>query len=676
MTASTFNLIIGAKVKGQEQIQRLGQSMQGLQGKVAGLKSAVSGLGGAFAALGVGLSAGAFAASIKGAIDQADAMGKLATRTGIAANQLQAFVNAGKLADVSQSDLTAGLRKFARTQVEAADGVKTYADAYGKLGVSVKNEDGTLKASDKLLGEIANKFADLPNGPEKAAVAMDIFGKSGVQMITLLNGGSEALQSFSYELSENFAQNAEYFNDEITKMQMGFDKVTTELTDRLLPALLSAFDVFGKIFSTEADWESFFNLVVGGFQSIAVAALGTARFMEETVRYYYAFFKAVDAMRRLDFKSLDENSAQYRAGLQDRFNRNMQQFQQLMGPGFQAPTDYGGGNKDNSFTPFSGGGGGTAGSSKSAASKEKAEIERLERQILQAQERQLEAAARALTLDRDQIRQLQQRLTGLGLERSILLQTDGIEKIKLESQKRQNEIYAAHSDQMREGVSIEQSLLAAKALQLELGNEQITTQQQLAAAIAEAERNSKSFDKSFRAGLEQMGDLATNLGQRLSSAVGEFSDAFSDFLITGKQSFQEFAAALLSDLSRIFMRFAMVNAIKAVIGSAAGNVFESGKLVPYAKGGIVNRPTLFPMANGMGLMGEAGPEAVLPLKRHANGRLGVESSGGSGAVVVNVDARGTAVEGDSSRSRQLGEAIGLKVREELIKQKRPGGLLS
>ena len=61
-----------------------------------------------------------------------------------------------------------------------------------------------------------------------------------------------------------------------------------------------------------------------------------------------------------------------------------------------------------------------------------------------------------------------------------------------------------------------------------------------------------------------------------------------------------------------------------VVPSAMGNVFAKNKIVPYAMGGIVNKPTLFPMANGMGLMGEAGPEAIMPLKRGANGKLGVQ----------------------------------------------------
>ena len=76
-------------------------------------------------------------------------------------------------------------------------------------------------------------------------------------------------------------------------------------------------------------------------------------------------------------------------------------------------------------------------------------------------------------------------------------------------------------------------------------------------------------------------------------------------------------------------------------------------------------------------MGEAGPEAIMPLRRGPNGRLGVESSGGGTTNVnVNVDASGSSVQGDSSQASQLGKAIGAAVQSEILKQKRPGGLLA
>jgi TP901 family phage tail tape measure protein len=112
--------------------------------------------------------------------------------------------------------------------------------------------------------------------------------------------------------------------------------------------------------------------------------------------------------------------------------------------------------------------------------------------------------------------------------------------------------------------------------------------------------------------------------------------------------------------------------------SANGNAFGANGIIPFAKGGIVNSPTLFPFAKGVGLMGEAGPEAILPLSRGPGGKLGVMASGGGGDVnvVVNVDAKGSSVEGNEQGANQLGRVISAAVQSELIKQQRPGGILA
>ena len=109
--------------------------------------------------------------------------------------------------------------------------------------------------------------------------------------------------------------------------------------------------------------------------------------------------------------------------------------------------------------------------------------------------------------------------------------------------------------------------------------------------------------------------------------------------------------------------------VENIFPSAKGNVFAQNGIVPYAKGGYIGRPT-------MALMGEQGPEAVLPLRRGRGGRLGVETSGAAANVTVNVDASGSQVQGQGGNAKQLGQAIGAAVQAELIKQKRPGGLLS
>ena len=69
--------------------------------------------------------------------------------------------------------------------------------------------------------------------------------------------------------------------------------------------------------------------------------------------------------------------------------------------------------------------------------------------------------------------------------------------------------------------------------------------------------------------------------------------------------------------------------------SANGNAFGVGGVKMFAKGGVVDSPTAFKYSGGLGVMGEAGPEAILPLKRNSQGKLGVEVSGNSQSVVVN-----------------------------------------
>jgi len=176
-------------------------------------------------------------------------------------------------------------------------------------------------------------------------------------------------------------------------------------------------------------------------------------------------------------------------------------------------------------------------------------------------------------------------------------------------------------------------------------------------------------------------DIAKQAEQAFVNAFTAMEDALVNFVKTGKLNFKDLANSIISDLTRMLIRYAVVQPLffglfPKLKPSAKGNVFAGNKIVPYRNGGIVTRPTVFPMADGMGLMGEAGPEAVMPLKRGAGGRLGVEASGGVGNIVVNVDASGSSVEGDGARGEEFGRALAAAIQSELINQKRPGGLLT
>ena len=132
---------------------------------------------------------------------------------------------------------------------------------------------------------------------------------------------------------------------------------------------------------------------------------------------------------------------------------------------------------------------------------------------------------------------------------------------------------------------------------------------------------------------------------------------------------------ILKSLGSFFSGFSLFGGGGAgtmAIGTIAANgqVFKNGNVIPFAKGGIVNKPTIFPMANGgTGLMGEAGAEAVMPLRRMSNGKLGVEASDSNNAVQVNIyNQSGAAVE---TRKRDNGSLdVIIKQVNEALKNER------
>jgi phage-related minor tail protein len=102
---------------------------------------------------------------------------------------------------------------------------------------------------------------------------------------------------------------------------------------------------------------------------------------------------------------------------------------------------------------------------------------------------------------------------------------------------------------------------------------------------------------------------------------------------------------------------ALASGINGLLGGlmpfANGGSFSQGRVMPFAKGGVVSAPTPFAMRGGQGLMGEAGPEAIMPLARGADGRLGVQAQGGGRAVTVVMNITTPDVQGFQRSQTQI-----------------------
>ena len=289
-----------------------------------------------------------------------------------------------------------------------------------------------------------------------------------------------------------------------------------------------------------------------------------------------------------------------------------------------------------------------------------------------------------------------------------------MKKIQLEYAERRRAVEAAAAQELTRALSVEEQaniqrkrsvdiqklqVEESKALKdayKELGDAayEAALKQQTWGSAAEAANSAMAgFRDGISSYLESIGTLGTGISSLTQGAFKGLEDAIVSLTTTGSFSFRQFALSVVEEMTRMVTRLLIIapilQAIQSLLpGGGIGANFPSGagllskgKLFPggvFANGGIVDSPTLFKFANGgagrLGLMGEAGPEAIMPLRRGPDGKLGVAGGGGTN-ITVNVDAKGTSVQGDENRGGQLARVVAQAVQAELIKQKRPGGIL-
>jgi hypothetical protein len=686
-------LRIKADVQGENNIRRLGNSMQGLQGRAKNaalgfksLKGAVAGFGAVIAGSAI---VGGLGAMIKKSVDLGDALGKLSTRSGVAQDALIGMRNAAALSDVSNESLAKSLAKLNVNLVEAVEGNATLQSAFKRLGVDIKGADGQVISTEQAMKRLADRFADMPDGVQKTAAAVAVFGRSGADLIPLLNGGAEAMDKFTYKVSNDFSARSELFNDTITILGFKTQGFGLELTDALLPALQSILEVFGDLFSTDQDWTALFEVIKFGLRSVATVLFATIKLVDVFVKTIVYSFDAIGKALQGDFQGAGRALSQgFGAGL-EQAKRDFQQIGKLFtdaAPGTGSGRRTGRGlGFDTSVLDRA-----ATAASKAAASDAKRRQTLTQKAIdLQKQLRRSVEDTRdafdvlgasptqQLALARDtalleskrnlddltkSVVDLSNEVTQAGgkfdfkpfvdllnqLGRADAELAKGAFQQGLKDLLPSLEEYDAKIAEVTRGktelTEVEKLNAQVNLLQLDILDEHVDLLRQRAAALDEAtkkqEENNNSFGKqfsqSFEDGIKSMGDLAGNLGSSFASAFEGMANQLTEFVTTGKANFRDFAASVLKDISRMIIRYAIFNAVKGIVNAfnpeaaaaelveaANGRVFAQNGIQPFARGGIVDRPTLFPFAKGTGLMGEAGPEAIMPLRRGRDGKLGV-----------------------------------------------------
>jgi hypothetical protein len=245
-----------------------------VDGAMAKITKAANLAKGALGALGVGLSAVGISNFVKGVANAADEVGKLAQRTGVAAGDLQRLKFAAEMSGIGVGSLTTALQVMSRNLNNASEDSGEAAKGFQALGISVKNADGELKSSTQIMAEVAGRFARMQDGAQKTALAMQLFGKSGAELIPMLNEGQAGLEKMYKEaerlgivMSDDLIKASTAFNDNLSILQ---NEIKGLMVTAIAPFIQRLAEITTRFVEARQAGLGFFQSIARGFTQTTI----------------------------------------------------------------------------------------------------------------------------------------------------------------------------------------------------------------------------------------------------------------------------------------------------------------------------------------------------------------------------------------------------------------------
>lgn len=632
---------IAAQVVGAEQIKGLSRDVTALRVSASGVETAFKSAGNIVKGFAAAFSVQALMSFSKSIIDMADGLKEASKNTGVAVGDLSKLKATAESAGVGFDSLQSALKKLNVNISDAAGGSKPMLKAFEAIGISAKGLKD-LKA-DEALGKMADAFSMTEDGANKVRIATTLLGRSGSELIAFLNEGSDGLKKFGAELSDQFVEDADKFNDSLKILQNTTQTFGASLVGLVIQPLSLAF-VF---------WAN----KIDGF--------GVS--FQKFIRHFK------DLKNVFDFKDASKNAMSLAA--EDRkAEEEFQKRQQGRYTSFFKPADD---LKVKIKSPGIG-----SDDARKESEKRQKEIEKEEK----------------------------------ALKSYVATKKEAIDLLALESEKiKYTEYeYAVLVETRKHGAQVEKE-------SLQYTDARLTAYQKEAAELlnmrlhfmALQEEQEKSYGAGARKAMQDYVREASRGAKMMESAFkGAFSrleDSLVDFVKTGKFNFKDLADFIVTEMIRISVRQAVIAPILGAIGSlfsgassgtassgtmgSSGSSYGFGNSYQFANGGIMSSFGSIPLkeySNGgiasspqMAIFGEGStPEAYVPLPDGK--RIPVAMSGGGGgmntnvSVVVNMngDSEKSDVAANTKFGEGLGKVISSIVKQEMLLQRRPGGILT
>lgn len=600
-----------------------------ISGAFSGLKSVAATVGpvlaGVFAVAGI-------AGFVRQTLDGIDALNDLSDATGASVENLSALEDAAARTGTQMDTVGAALVKLNQQLAAAKPGNET-DQALRAIGLSAE-ELRRIDPAQALL-QVAQSLQQFEDDGNKARLVQELFGKSVREVAPLLKDLAESGQ-LNATVTREQADQVDRFNKELARLGKTATDVARDISGPLITAINNLLERGRK----------------EGFLSALFTPTETGRAIQQAEDLSRAITVVTDRLLRADAlsKNLElpgavrnkwaADAAALRKQLEGLQRQALDVTQGLKGP---LPDEYGneGRNRPRASLPTI------------SAAPKPARVAGLDR----APDTYADVIGRGVAAliertDTVKLAELNAQLAKLdelaaaGLDpkiveqvRSLLIPIDKGDvgpPISAELEKINALLAQTDSAQLAEAQRT-LMLLNDELSKVDAGSERFM---QLQDAILAAQDRLTELTGTFPELKKQTDDIGKDIGLT-------FSSAFEDAVVSGKK-FSDVLKGIGDDLLRLLVRRNITEPIVGAIGginwgsllagflgSAKGNAFGASGVIPFATGGIVNSPTLFGFAGGRtGMMGEAGPEAILPLKRGRDGKLGVQSAG-MGGVVIN-----------------------------------------
>ena len=650
MAIATLSIDIVAKLASIE--RDMGRAAHIAESNAKRMAEAFSGVGDtiktAFAGIAAGASIQWLAGFVTDALDAQDALVDLNKSTGISLDLLAGLKGAASSAGTDLEGVASAVNKLSINVAKAPE-------KFAEIGISAKEPLETLK-------QLADVFAAIEDPQQRAAVAAEAVGKSWASLAPLLSDGGEALGEAigkfqeASGVTEESARAAADLNDKLDLLKASITAIGTAAATSLIPildAIAPALTDSAKA-ATKASAE--FSPLAETMRALIVVGGNVAFVLRGVGTEIGGMAAQIAALGRLDFQAFSNIGAAMREDA-DKSRKAFDAWERSIMTAGQTFNDYSNEGRGRGVAPdktagptaaaikkFIGPDGGGKGGGKTAkaidegarliahlqdqarAVQELTAVERLESEIADGKYKKVSAA------NLDQAR---------GLAATI----DAMKKSREEAKSAQDAFMAMSSEAAALFVAVRtpaEELEARIARLNELLESGAISMETFGRAAQEA---GKSF-QLIKPVLSEIDQFAVEAARNIQDAFAEFLfDPFKNGTEGMLKSFGDMirrmiANAVAADLAkRLFGDFGKGDGVGGLLGdglkwaagflkSANGNVFASPGLSAYS-GSVVSRPTVFPFASGIGLMGEAGPEAILPLARGPNGKLGVQGGGHS-----------------------------------------------